>query len=285
MKIAVVGSNGQLGVEIMRCIPIDKIGQYKFFSHADLDITNKDEVFSKMNEYSPDVIVNCAAYTNVDKASGEGKELARKVNVDGASNLANVCNELNATLIHISTDYVFNGKKNIAYKENDDVNPLNVYGMTKLFGEDVISVTKCKCIIIRTSWLYSSHHKNFFLTIKRLLEDGKDLKVISDQIGTPTWAKDLANAIIGIINDNHLDKTGVYHYSNEGVASWFDFACSIREYLGKDNKITPCYSEDYESSVDRPKFSVLDKSLFKNTFKQEIPYWRSSLLECIKEVK
>lgn len=285
MKVIVIGSNGQLGMEVMRACVGDKKNSYIFLSHKSVDITNVEQLRSELGKCKPNIVINCAAYTNVDKASQGWDDVARRVNIDGSKNLADTCKELDATLIHVSTDYVFDGKKNEAYKESDETNPLNVYGLTKKIGEEKIVESGCKYIILRTSWLYSSHHNNFFLTMKKLIGEGKELRVISDQIGTPTWAHDLAHAIVQIISEEKYDKQGVYHYSNEGVASWYDFACSIREYLKGSNKISPCTSEEYCSSVERPKFSVLDKSLFKKTFEQEIPYWRISLQRCINEEK
>ncbi len=284
MKVAVIGSNGQLGTEIKNVCLEQRKDLYTFYTHDDLDVTDRESVMNEMEKEKPDVVVNCSAYTDVDNAQ-KHEMSAMNINMNGVRNLADACNEINAVLIHISTDYVYDGKNNAPYKETDDAKPLNTYGITKLLGEHAIKVSGCKYIILRTSWLYSSHHKNFYLTMKNLMNQGKDIKVIWDQIGTPTWAQDLARAIVSIISDEKHTCEGIYHYSNEGIASWYDFACSIREYLKLNVKITPCSSEEYKTVAERPKFSVLDKTLFKKTFNQEIPYWRASLNKCIYQSK
>lgn len=229
------------------------------------------------------LIVNCAAYTNVDKAESD-YDTANMLNNTAAGNLAAAMKEVDGTLIHISTDYVFQGDRNTPCREDWATNPLGVYGKTKLAGEKAIEATGCKHIIIRTAWLYSQWGKNFVKTMQNLTATKDSLKVVFDQVGTPTFAGDLADVIAHIINTNQLEKTGIYHFSNEGVCSWFDFAKLICEMSGNACDIQPCYSEDFPSPVERPHFSVLDKSKLKKTFGFKVPYWTDSLKVCIKQL-
>lgn len=282
MNILITGSNGQLGNE-MRCISTKSKDHYIFTDIAELDITNLDEIQKILKQEKIDVIVNCAAYTNVDNAEDD-KETADKINHKAVRYLAIAAKEADATLIHVSTDYVFDGSNNTPYIETDMTSPLGVYGITKLAGEDAIKEIGCKHIIIRTAWLYSQYGKNFVKTILNLTANKDSLKVVFDQVGTPTYAKDLAQGIHHIITNRLLDQQGIYHFSNEGVCSWYDFAIEIRNLSKNDCNIYPCHSIDFPSKVKRPHYSVLDKTLFRETFGFKIPYWKDSLINCIHEL-
>lgn len=248
-----------------------------------LDITNLEAIRQMVKEKSIDIIVNCAAYTNVDKAETDF-DLANLLNNTAAGNLATAMKEVDGTLIHVSTDYVFQGDRNTPCREDWPTNPLGVYGKTKLAGEKSIEATGCRHIIIRTAWLYSQWGKNFVKTMQALTASHDTLKVVFDQVGTPTFAGDLADVIGHIIATRQLDKTGIYHFSNEGVCSWFDFAKLICELSGNTCDIQPCYSEEFPSPVKRPHFSVLDKSKLKSSFGVKVPYWTDSLKVCIKQL-
>lgn len=286
MNILVTGANGQLGHEMQR-VAKDSKHTYIFTDVAEgyerLDITNIDAVRSIVQERDVQIIVNCAAYTNVDKAETDF-ELANLLNNTAAENLATAMKEANGTLIHISTDYVFQGDRNTPCREDWATNPLGVYGKTKLAGEKSIEATGCKHIIIRTAWLYSQWGKNFVKTMQMLTSTKDTLKVVFDQVGTPTFAGDLADVVSHIIETEQLGKTGIYHFSNEGVCSWFDFAKVICELSGNTCDIQPCYSDEFPSPVKRPHFSVLDKSKLKKTFGVRVPYWTDSLKVCIKQL-
>lgn len=289
MNILVTGANGQLGHEMQRVAKLfDNTYNFTFTDIAEgytkLDITNLDDVRKMVNEQNINVIVNCAAYTNVDRAETDF-DTANLINNTAAGNLATAMKEADGTLIHISTDYVFQGDRNIPCREDWDTNPLGVYGKTKLAGEQAIQATGCKHIILRTAWLYSQWGKNFVKTMQSLTASHDTLKVVFDQVGTPTFAGDLADTIAHIISTNQLNKTGIYHYSNEGVCSWFDFAKLICQLSGNTCDIEPCYSEEFPSPVKRPHFSVLDKSKLKNTFGIRVPYWTNSLRLCIEQLK
>ncbi len=291
MNILVTGANGQLGTEL-RNVTAGSRDKYIFsdiisLSGAEtlnLDITDIDAVRIVCESEKIDVIVNCAAYTNVDKAEDE-LSMAMLLNCTAAGNLAKVSAEMNATLIHISTDYVFNGDVPMPCAEDWPTNPLGVYGSTKLAGEKEVEKSGSRSIIIRTAWLYSPYGKNFVKTMLRLTEERDSLKVVFDQVGTPTYARDLATLITRIIEDRRLDKTGIYHFSNEGAISWYDFAKAICELGGNVCDILPCHTEEYPSRARRPRFSVLDKTKTKETFGVDIPYWRDSLASCIKRIR
>lgn len=282
-NILVTGSNGQLGNEFRLVVEEkDKINKYYFTDVADLDITNKNEVSNFLITNNIDIVVNCAAYTNVDKAEDD-RENADLINHIGPKNLAEACKERNGFMIHISTDYVFDGTKNTPYTESDETKPLGVYGETKLKGENAIIDSGCEYVIIRTSWLYSSFGKNFLKTMQKLTAEKESLKVVFDQVGTPTYAGDLANVIYKIIlkNDGNI-KNQIYHFSNEGLCSWYDFAAAINEASGNNCKVLPCHSDEFPSKVTRPSFSVLDKTKVKNVLGIEIQHWRESMFACIK---
>lgn len=282
-NILVTGSNGQLGNEFRLVVEEkDKINKYYFTDVADLDITNKNDISNFLVTNNIDIVVNCAAYTNVDKAEDD-KEKADLINHIGPKNLAEVCRERNGFLIHISTDYVFDGTKNTPYKETDETQPLGVYGETKLKGENAIINSGCEYVIIRTSWLYSAFGKNFLKTMQKLTAEKESLKVVFDQVGTPTYAGDLANVIHKLIMNNDKDiKNQIYHFSNEGVCSWYDFTVAINEAFGHNCKVFPCHSNEFPSKVTRPSFSVLDKRKVKDNLGIETLHWRESMLACIK---
>lgn len=300
MNVLVTGANGQLGNE-MRVINRDSaerfvytdVNQVEGNETIHLDITDIDAVRSIVKENKIDVIVNCAAYTNVDAAE-ENEPLAEMLNAKAPQNLAVVASENNALLVHISTDYVF-GKEpyNRPCREDQQGTPTSVYGMTKLHGEENIMASGCKYVIIRTAWLYSEYGKNFCKTMLNLTSSKPRLKVVFDQVGTPTYALDLAKAIMAIIADYSADMnaqsyahTGIYHYSNEGVCSWFDFTKMIAEYSGQTVcSIEPCHSNEFPSPVVRPSYSVLDKTKIKETFGISVPYWTDSLRKCIENIK
>lgn len=286
MNILVTGANGQLGHEMQR-VAKSSNHNYIFTDVADgyekLDITNIEDIRNMVKKNNVDIIVNCAAYTNVDKAESD-YDTANLINNTAAGNLATAMKEAGGTLIHISTDYVFQGDRNTPCQEDWATNPLGVYGKTKLAGEAAIATKGCNSIIIRTAWLYSQWGKNFVKTMQSLTATHDTLKVVFDQVGTPTFAGDLADVIAHIINTGQTDKTGIYHFSNEGVCSWYDFAKLICKLSGNTCDINPCYSEEFPSPVKRPHFSVLDKKKIKETFGIKVPYWTDSLEVCIKQL-
>ena len=291
MNVLVTGANGQLGSEL-REASAKRGGRYVFTDVTSvpgretvyLDITNIEAVRIICESENIDVIVNCAAYTNVDKAEDDS-QTALLLNSTAAGILASVAAERKATLIHISTDYVFHGDTAKPCREDWPTHPLGVYGSTKLLGEKKIADSGCDSIIFRTAWLYSPFGNNFVKTMLRLTRERDALKVVFDQIGTPTYARDLAELIVKVIEENMLYKTGIYHFSDEGAISWYDFAQAIMELGGTTCEISPCHSEDYPSKAQRPSFSVLDKTKVKETFGITIPYWRDSLVDCINRIK
>lgn len=285
MNILVTGANGQLGNE-MRLVTQRSQDNYIFTDVDDLDITNAEAVDKYVQEQHINVIVNCAAYTNVDKAEDD-QALAELLNAKAVATLAIAIKKNEGTLIHISTDYVFGGNKNnTPCKEDEPANPTGIYGLTKLHGEQMIAAVGCHHIIIRTAWLYSEFGKNFVKTMIGLTATKSELKVVFDQVGTPTYAYDLATAIAHIIeNRSYEGNDGIYHFSNEGVRSWYDFTKMIAEYAGNVAcDIQPCYSDEFPSKVVRPSFSVLDKSKIKHTFGIKIPYWTDSLKKCMERL-
>lgn len=279
------GALGQLGREICRLAESSE-HTYVFTDSrvqsgvSKLDITDPEAV--KAAVQGIDVIVNCAAYTDVNRAETD-PETARKVNAFAPAALAQAAKAAGAMLIHVSTDYVFDGASNVPYTEDAAKNPLGVYGRTKLEGENAVAASGCRHLIFRTSWLYSNTGKNFFLTMADLTASKPEIKVVADQAGTPTYAYDLAYLITYIIEENLLDRTGVYNYSNEGVCSWFDFAEEICSMLGHTCRVVPCRTEDYPSPAARPHYSVMDKAKVKRDFGIEVPYWRRSLELAVQE--
>ncbi len=285
MNILITGAKGQLGTEIKRLVDNEvKQSIHKFFfeNSQGLDITNIKDIENYISKNKISAVINCAGYTAVDKAEEDQKN-AEKVNVKGVKNLVKSLEKVNGKLIHISTDYVFNGEKLTPYKEEDDVNPQTIYGKTKRAGEEYIFNSDIEAIIIRTSWLYSDFGNNFVKTMLRLANKQHSINVVSDQIGTPTYAKDLAKVCLNIIlSDKKINKNSkIYHYSNEGEASWYDFAKAIMEFAKIDCKINPIETKDYPTSAKRPKYSVLDKTKIKKDFNIEIPHWRESLKKCL----
>lgn len=273
--ILVTGSNGQLGHCIKDIAKNHKDLNFIYTDYQELDICSLNDVqhFFKANKI--DYCINCAAYTAVDKAESE-PEKAYNINVLGAKNLALACKTHQVTLIHISTDFVFDGQSKLPYVETDKANPISVYGKTKLEGELEIQEILTNYFIIRTSWLYSEHCNNFMKTMLKLGKERDELSIVNEQIGTPTYAGDLAQVIIDIINDTKK-MYGLYHFSNEGIASWYDFAKAIFEESNIKIKVLPIKSKDYITPAQRPYFSVLDKTKIKNNFQMIIPYWRESL--------
>ena len=318
MTILVTGANGQLGNE-MRIVSKSSDDKYIFTDVVDaseesiamlkklagddintdtkhLDITNLDAIRKMVKEKDVKVIVNCAAWTNVDGAEDPEKyELVELLNAKAPENLAIAMKEVNGLLVHISTDYVFGGDPyNTPCKEDQKGTPTGVYGQTKLHGEQKIQATGCNYVILRTAWLYSEFGKNFVKTMLNLTATKPQLKVVFDQVGTPTYAKDLAQAISTILEDYkketfnfqfsilNYSKSGVYHFSNEGVCSWYDFTKMIAEIVGNTNcDILPCHTEEFPSKVTRPSFSVLDKTKIKEIFDYKVPYWTNSLRKCL----
>lgn len=286
MNILVTGANGQLGNE-MRIVAKNSADNYIFTDVAELDITNAEAVEKMVMDNDVKVIVNCAAYTNVDKAEDDS-EFAEILNAKAAENLAVAMKKNDGLLVHVSTDYVFGGtKNNTPCKEDEPANPTGVYGVTKLHGEQAIIASGCRHIIIRTAWLYSEFGKNFLKTMLNLTATKPRLKVVFDQVGTPTYAYDLALAIFDIVeNRKYEGNDGVYHYSNEGVCSWFDFTKMIAEYAGNTQcDIQPCHSDEFPSKVVRPSYSVLDKTKIKATFGTVVPYWTDSLKVCMNNLR
>ncbi len=285
MNILVTGANGQLG-NCMRNAAKDSQDNYIFTDVAELDITDAKAVADMVKDNDIKVIVNCAAYTNVDKAETD-IVLAEKLNAVAVDNLAQAIKANDGTLIHISTDYVFGGEPyNTPCREDQKGTPTGVYGLTKLHGEQAIQASGCKALIFRTAWLYSEYGKNFVKTMLNLTATKPELKVVFDQTGTPTYAQDLADAIHYIIENRKMKgNEGIYHYSNEGVCSWFDFTKAIAEMAGNTGcDIQPCHSDEFPSPVKRPAYSVLDKTKFKNTFGLRVPYWTDSLKHCISNI-
>lgn len=293
MHILVTGANGQLGNE-MRIVTKGSKDQYIFTDVTDaeeqettfLDITNLDSIRTMVKANDVKVVVNCAAYTNVDKAESD-QEFCALLNAKAPENLAMVMKEVNGLLIHVSTDYVFGGDPyNTPCKEDQNGTPTGVYGLTKLHGEQNIQKSGVNYLIFRTAWLYSEFGKNFVKTMLNLTSTKPQLKVVFDQVGTPTYAYDLAKAIYEIIEDRKYEgNTGIYHYSNEGVCSWYDFTKTITELAGNtDCDIHPCHSDEFPSPVKRPAYSVLDKTKVKETFGLNVPYWTDSLKKCLKNL-
>lgn len=289
MNILVTGANGQLGHE-MQIVAQNSKDNYIFTDVCDgyqkLDITNIDDITNIVRENDIQCIVNCAAWTNVDKAETAG-EIVETLNAKAPENLAKAMKAVNGLLIHISTDYVFGGNPyNTPCTEDQKGTPTGVYGLTKLHGEQKIKATGADYIIIRTAWLYSEFGHNFVKTMLNLTATKDQLKVVFDQCGTPTYAGDLAKAIYDIIeNHKYTSNTGIYHFSNEGVCSWFDFTKKIAELANNNNcDIQPCHSSEFPSPVTRPAYSVLDKTKIKKTFGIHIPYWTDSLKVCINNL-
>ena len=282
-RVLVTGANGQLGSE-MRRLGAASPNEYIFTDVAELDITDGAVVSRFVKENNVNVIVNCAAYTAVDRAEDD-EATAELINSTAVRNLAQAAKEVDAVLFHVSTDYVFGAEGNTPRTEEMPTNPLGVYGRTKLRGEQAIAEVGARAIIIRTAWLYSEYGNNFLKTMLRLTKEKETLSVVFDQVGTPTYAGDLAMTIFSIIEGDYYNgNEGIYHFSNEGVCSWYDFAREIATAMGHTCQINPCHSSEFPSKVTRPPYSVLDKSKIKKTFGVDIPHWRESMIYCLKRI-
>lgn len=280
-NILVTGSNGQLGSEIKE-LSFSYPHNFFFTCKDNLDITNVQGIEAFIQKNNITAIINCAAYTAVDKAESD-QENADKINHQAVKYLATIAKKNNIKLIHISTDYVFDGTNHKPYTEIDITNPQSIYGKTKLLGEQaLLHITPPNSIIIRTSWVYSSYGANFVKTMLRLGKEKENLGVIYDQVGSPTYAKDLAKTILDILPNIHNSQLNIYHYTNEGVLSWYDFAKEIIKIAELPCKITPIETKDYTTPVKRPHYSLLNKSKIKNDFGIVIPYWKDSLDICLK---
>jgi len=279
VNIVIFGASGQLGQCLKRVVESEGIESVYFPPESEANILDNIALKNAFDKYKPAYIVNCAAYTAVDKAEDDA-EMALKVNKTGVENLSRLCVEYNSTFIHISTDFVFKGDEPTPRTETDATKPVSVYGQTKLDGEQVIEEMLLQYFIIRTGWLYSEYGNNFVKSMLKLGSERNELKIIADQAGTPTYAIDLAACIMQIITSKST-AYGVYHYSNEGITSWYDFAKAIFDISGTQVKTIPVKTSEYVTKAMRPAYSVMDKSKIKQQFGMEIPYWRDSLITCI----
>ncbi|WP_439555905.1 dTDP-4-dehydrorhamnose reductase [Dyadobacter sp.] len=282
MKILILGASGQLGSCLRKVADERNLTEVSFPSEQDANILSEDMLTKLFETENPTYVVNCAAYTAVDKAEDD-QDLCRKVNRDGARNIARLCKQYDSTLIHISTDFVFKGDIPKLLSEDDLTTPENIYGLTKLEGEGAISEILPEHFIIRTSWLYSEYGSNFVKTMLRLAQDRSELGVIVDQVGSPTYGIDLANAILDIAESGSREY-GIYHYSNEGAVSWYDFAKAVFDLSGTTIKVNAVKTSEYVTRASRPAYSVMDKTKIKRTFSLHVPYWRDSLDQCIKHL-
>ena len=287
-SILVTGANGQLGNELRELSALHSRCAFTFIDRDELDLCNSENIRAYFTDKTIDVIINCAAYTAVDKAESE-QALARAINTTAVDTLARIAKEKAISLIHISTDYVFDGKNFKPYSEADTPHPQGIYGQTKLDGEEaMLAINPANSIIIRTSWLYSSFCNNFVKTMLRLGKEREELGVIYDQVGTPTYAKDLAQVILSIIQHPILKAqktTEIYHFSNEGVCSWYDFAKTIFELSDIHCTVKPIETIDYPTPAKRPHYSLLNKAKIKKTYEITIPYWKDSLQACLDVLK
>jgi dTDP-4-dehydrorhamnose reductase len=283
MKVLVIGSDGQLGLEFQKISNSYDSLSWFFSTIKTLDLLKLDFISSFLNDINPSVIINCAAYTSVDKSETESK-LADIINHKAVDIISKWTSDNNKKLIHFSTDYVFDGLSQTPLNENSFTNPVNEYGLSKLKGEQVCLLNDPTSIIIRTSWLYSSFGNNFVKTMIELMKKNKSIRVVNDQIGSPTYAYDLAKVIVKIIM-YYKTESGLFHYSNQGEISWFEFARSIREFYKLDCKIIGVSTDEFKTLAKRPKYSLLDKSKIKKTFNLEIPNYKQSLINCIEIIK
>ncbi len=279
-RIVVTGATGQLGSEIKSIWPTDEAYELIYLGREELPLDDVEMIYARLRKYDSDVIIHAGAYTAVDLAESE-TELADKVNNQASREIARVAKDCLAKLIYISTDYVFPGDVSLSLTEDQDTDPINAYGLSKLQGEQGIQAILPDSIIIRTSWLYSSFGKNFVKTMLNLMASRESINVVNDQIGSPTYAKDLAKAIQHIIKSDKW-QAGIYHYSNEGEASWFDFANKIKELSGSACEVNPVESNAFPTVAKRPKYSLLNKEKIKKTFQLEIPHWEASLREMLE---
>ncbi len=280
--ILVTGSNGQLGKELKQIADQFASFNFVFASREDLKLHHFGLVENFFAALKPQYCINCAAYTAVDKAEAE-EDMAMLVNAEAVGNLAAVCKKHQTKFIHISTDYVFDGESETPYKEDDATGPINLYGQSKLLGEQLCMKEDAEAIIIRTSWVYSEFGHNFVKTMMRLMQERNELNVVSDQIGSPTYAADLAKAIMDIVSSGKWE-SGVYHYSNEGKISWYQFAQAIKELSESKAVIHPILTAEYPTPAKRPKFSLLNKDKIKTVFQLQIPDWKDSLQICIRRI-
>lgn len=282
-NILVFGASGQLGQCIKAVSNSQGFASIIFLAQDQADILSKDGLKKIFDQYKPSWCINCAAYTAVDKAEDD-TDLARKINKTGVENLTALCLQYDSVLVHTSTDFVFKGDKASPLDELDHAEPINIYGLTKLEGERAVTSVLKKYFIFRTGWLYSEYGNNFVKTMLRLASEREELNVIADQVGTPTYAIDLAACILRIVSTGSTDY-GIYHYSNEGVASWYDFTKAIFDISATKIKVLPISTAQYPARAIRPAYSVLNKRKVKQVFKIEIPYWRDSLTTCINKLK
>ncbi len=279
MKILVTGCNGQLGNELRLILDKEFPGSVLYTDVQELDLTDAKAVNAYVVNNEVTHIVNCAAYTAVDRAEEEKMQCA-KINTDAVKNIAIAADSNDAKVIHISTDYVFDGTNHRPYRESDKVNPISQYGTTKRKGETALLALAPEALIIRTAWLYSTFGNNFVKTMLRLADSQPEIKVVSDQVGTPTYARDLAAAIAKILH-SHQWVPGIFHFTDEGAASWYDFAKAIFRIAGKNVKVTPIPTEDFPTPANRPAYSILDKTRIKATYGVAIPHWEESLRDCM----
>ena len=284
MNILVTGALGQLGSEL-RIVAAGASDNYIYTDVAELDITDRNAVFSFVKANGVGAIVNCAAFTDVDRAE-DVPELAERINAGAVANLADAMAACGGLLVHISTDYVFGGECfNTPITEDAAGSPTGVYGLTKLHGEQAVLASGCRYVIIRTAWLYSEFGRNFVKTMLRLTSTRPQINVVFDQVGTPTYALDLARAVFKIVDGRLYEgREGIYHFTNEGVCSWYDFARAVAERSGSSCTVLPCHSSEFPSKVRRPSYSVLDKTKIKTAFGVAVPYWTDSLAECLSKM-
>jgi dTDP-4-dehydrorhamnose reductase len=281
--IVVTGANGQVGQSIKLLSDLYPDVKFSFLTRDDLSISDREALNSFFQNQKPTVLINCAAYTAVDKAETE-QELALSVNATAVETLAGICKEFNTKFVHISTDYVFDGNASIPYKESDPTNPINYYGFTKLQGENLAIAANPETIIFRTSWVYAPHGKNFVKTMLKLMQDRTELNVVGDQFGSPTYAPDLAEALLKIALSDHIIP-GVYHFSNDGIISWFDFATAIAEISHSSCKVNAITTAQYPTPAKRPSYSGLNKSKIESNYSIQLKPWRDSLQNCIQMLK
>ena len=285
LNILITGANGQLGSSLRQLGSVSP-NNYLATDVAELDITDAGAVLRAVREQGIDVIVNCAAYTDVERAEDD-EPTAELLNHKAAGNLAAAAKATGATLFHVSTDYVFDGTAHTPYTEDGTPSPLGAYGRTKLAGERAVMASGCRYLIFRTAWLYSEYGNNFLKTMLRLTSERDTLQVVFDQIGTPTYAGDLALALFSIIeSERYAGNEGVYHFTDEGVCSWYDFATEIAAAAGHDKcRIIPCHTSEFPTKATRPAYSVLDKTKVKQTFQMDIPHWREAMLYCLEKLR
>lgn len=284
MNILVTGAGGQLGQELQAAVKAQGTQHHYFFcDRKELDLTNDSAVEAFLSDHAIDLIINAAAYTAVDRAEDES-DLADAINHRAVATLARLAKERSAYLLHVSTDYVFSGEAHTPYTEDAATSPLGVYGRTKLLGEQAVQASGVRHMILRTSWVYSVYGANFLKTMLRLQRERTELGVVFDQVGSPTWAADLARFICAVVEVEDLPDAGLFHYSNEGVCSWYDFAEAIRQLTGATCHIRPIRSADYPTRAARPAYSVLDKTKLKTAFGLEIPHWQASLAACLTQL-